>query len=103
MQNRFNLPNRFGNGQPLPDPTAGAIDGNGFNNYSAGKKVYGGGRPMPNIGPVSDLSGYAERDNAARARKAAIERRLGGQMTGDPNNMNYNNYLFGGMNRGNRI
>lgn len=93
----MNQPNRFGNGQPLPNPTPGAIDGTGFNSYAGGKKVYGGGRPMPNIGPVSDLSGYAQRDNEARAKKAAIQRRLGGQMTGDPNNMNYNNYLFGGI------
>lgn len=100
MLNRFNTPNRFGNGQPLPDPTPGAIDNQGHNSYAAGRKVYGGGRPMPNIGAVSDLSGYAQRDNEALARKAAIQRRLGGQMTGDPNNINYQNYLMGGQRRG---
>lgn len=97
--NRVNRPNRFGNGQPLPNPTPGAIDNQGHNNYAAGKKTYGGGRPMPNIGHVSDLAGYAQRDNEARAKKDAIQRRLKGQMTGDPNNMNYRTYNTGGIRR----
>jgi len=33
----------------------------GFNKYAAGNKTYGGGRPMPTVGPVDPL-GYAERD-----------------------------------------
>ena len=97
--NRSNQANRFSGGSPLPNPLPGAIDNQGLNSYSAGKKTYGGGRPMPNIGHVSDLSGYAERDNEAKARKAAIQRRLGGQMSGDPNNMNYNTYNTGGIRR----
>jgi hypothetical protein len=46
-----------------------------INPYAVGNKVYGGGRPMPNIGPV-DPSGYRERDNKAAARRNAIERRM---------------------------
>src|SRR5690348_9880058 len=97
--NKSNQANRFSGGGPLPNPQPGAIDNQAHNSFSAGRKVYGGGRSMPNIGHVSDLSGYVERDNAARARKAAIQRRLGGQMTGDPNNQNYATYNTGGINR----
>lgn len=43
--------------------------------YSVGNRVYGGGRPMPNIGPVDRL-GYAERDAKASARRSAVSRRL---------------------------
>jgi len=52
---------------------------------------------MPNIGPVSGSGqlGYAERDNQAKARKAAILRRLKGQMGGNP--MNFNVLSGGGM------
>ena len=56
----------------------------GFNSYAAGKKHYGAGRSMPNIGPVSNRQGYNERDNKAKARKGAILRRLQGQMSGNP-------------------
>jgi hypothetical protein len=57
----------------------------GFNTYAAGVKRYGGGRSMPNIGPVSGMgqSGYNERENKAKARKVAIMRRLKGQMGGN--------------------
>lgn len=48
-----------------------------FNAYSAGNKVYGGGRPMPTVGPVDPI-GYAERD--AHKKKplwqTAAQRRL---------------------------
>jgi hypothetical protein len=58
----------------------------GFNSYAAGKKVYGGGRSMPNIGRVSGSGqmGYNERDNKSRAMKSAVLRRLKGQMSGSP-------------------
>ncbi len=46
-----------------------------FNPYAAGRKVYGSGRDFPTIGAV-DKSGYASRDRAAKARKAAVMRRL---------------------------
>lgn len=46
-----------------------------FNPLAAGNKVYGGGRPMPTIGPV-DPMGYAERDRTAKAQRNAILRRL---------------------------
>ncbi|GHF92141.1 hypothetical protein GCM10018783_73730 [Streptomyces griseosporeus] len=61
-----------------------------FNPYAAGRKVYGGGRSMPNIGAVSGAGqmGYNERDNNAKARKAAILRRLKGQMSGNPMSAN---------------
>lgn len=61
----------FGN-QPVP-----------FNPYSAGKKHYGAGRTMPNIGPVSNPQGYKERDNRASARKNAILRRMKAMSTGN--------------------
>ena len=43
--------------------------------YSAGKKIYGGGRDAPNHGPVNPL-GYRERDLKYQARRTAIQRRL---------------------------
>lgn len=46
----------------------------GFNKFAAGRKIYGGGRPMPTIGPV-DKSGYRERDAKKRVM-AAAQRRL---------------------------
>ena len=57
-----------------------------FNSYAAGKKTYGAGRPMPNIGPVANKGGYAERDNKAQAKKNAIMRRMKGMATGNPMN-----------------
>jgi len=44
-------------------------------------KVYGGGRSFPNLGP-SDPLGYRERDLKARARRAAMLRRLKAQQRG---------------------
>ncbi len=43
--------------------------------YSAGRKVYGGGRDAPNIGPV-DPTGHRERDLKYHARRVALQRRL---------------------------
>lgn len=76
----------FGN-RRVPNPPPGF--GSQFNPYAAGNKRYGGGRSMPNIGPVSGQGqmGYAQRDNQAKARKEAILRRLQGQMSGNPMNM----------------
>lgn len=84
---------QFGN-KRVPNPPPGASQ---FNSYAAGNKHYGGGRNMPNIGPVSGSGqlGYAERDNQAKARKDAILRRLKGQMGGNP--MNFNVLSGGGM------
>ena len=58
----------------------------GFNPYAAGAQHYGGGRSAPNVGNMSGegQSGYNERDNKAAARKRALLKRLGGQMSGDP-------------------
>lgn len=46
-----------------------------MNPYSAGDKVYGGGRSFPTMGPV-DKMGYKERDAVSAARRSAILRRL---------------------------
>jgi hypothetical protein len=82
----------FGNNRvPNPPPGMG-----GFNSYAAGNKRYGGGRSMPNIGPVANPQGYSERDNKALARKNAILRRLKGQQTGNPMNKNVLNFIGGG-------
>lgn len=43
--------------------------------YSAGNKIYGGGRDAPNIGPV-DPMGHRERDLKYQARRDAMLRRL---------------------------
>lgn len=48
----------------------------GYTPYAAGKKMYGGGRSAPNIGP-SDPIGYRERDRKKAVQEAA-KRRLAG-------------------------
>lgn len=53
-----------------------------MNPYSAGNKVYGGGRSFPTSGPV-DPTGYRERDAVASARRSAIVRRLKATSKGD--------------------
>lgn len=52
-----------------------ATGGGGFKPFAAGKKKYGGGRPMPTVGPV-DKQGYKQRDAENKARREAILRRL---------------------------
>lgn len=47
----------------------------GINPYSAGKKIYGGGRSFPTMGAVDKL-GYRERDAKSKARRNAILRRM---------------------------
>jgi hypothetical protein len=74
--------NLFG-GTHVPNKAPGF---KGFNSYAAGAKRYGGGRSMPNIGPVANKQGYNERDNKAAARKRALLKRLQGQMSGSPMN-----------------
>lgn len=49
----------------------GALGTPEFNPYSAGARVYGGGRMNPTMGPV-DKAGYAERDRARRAKLNAL-------------------------------
>lgn len=51
--------------------------GAGFNAYAAGKKAYGGGRPMPTIGKVQSMAGYGMRDGKMAARREALMRRSG--------------------------
>jgi hypothetical protein len=50
--------------------------------YAAGKKIYGGGRDAPNIGPV-DPTGHNERDLKYQARRSAMLRRLKAQQQGN--------------------
>jgi len=58
--------------------TAGAPQGGaGFNALAAGRKSYGGGRPMPTMGKVQDKAGYAMRDGKMAARREALMRRSG--------------------------
>ncbi len=83
----------FGN-KRVPNPAPGM---KAFNPYAAGHKSYGGGRPMPNIGPVADVQGYNERDNRAQARKSAVMRRLQGANTGNPMNSGVTGYASRGV------
>ena len=85
----------FGN-KPVPNPPPGM---RGFNSYAAGNKFYGGGRSFPNMGPVSGtgMQGYAQRDNEAKARKSAIQRRMKGQMSGNPMNSNVQGNSLSGV------
>ena len=55
----------------------------GFNAFAAGDKVYGAGRPSPNLGPTSNLEGYRERNLTIEARKGAAMRRLSALKKGD--------------------
>jgi hypothetical protein len=61
-----------------------ATAGGGFNPFAAGNKSYGGGRPMPTIGPV-DPMGYKERDASTQARRNAMLRQIQAMQSG--NNM----------------
>lgn len=55
----------------MSDYSGTAKAGGGFEAMAAGNKTYGGGRPMPTIGPVDPL-GYAERDRKAKSRRNAM-------------------------------
>lgn len=84
----------FGNRRAQnPPPGRGS-----FNAYAAGNKYYGSGRSFPNMGPVSGqgMLGYNQRDNEAKAKKAAILRRLKGQASGNPMNANVMTGNMGG-------
>lgn len=83
----------FGN-KRLPDPAPGLSGG--FNAYAAGIKHYGGGRSMPNLGPVSNKLGYAKRDLKRSALQNAIARRMKAQDKGNPMAFNYLNAQGGG-------
>lgn len=49
-----------------------------YNNYAAGSRVYRGVSSAPNIGPVTNTQGYAERDRKYRtkAKNNALLRRV---------------------------
>lgn len=51
------------------------MDGS-FQPYAAGRKVYGGGRSAPNVGPVTNTQGYRERDLRQRAMKQRMLKKL---------------------------
>lgn len=53
-----------------------ATGGGGFNSAAAGLKRYGGGRSVPNLGPVRDKLGYAKRDAAEKARRNLTLKRM---------------------------
>lgn len=59
------------------------FQGKQFLPYTAGNKVYGGGRDAPNIGPV-DPTGHRERDLKYQARRTAMLRRLKALQAGNP-------------------
>lgn len=50
--------------------------------YSVGNRVYGGGRSFPTSGPVSDKSGYRERDLKYQARRNAVLRKMKAMQSG---------------------
>lgn len=54
----------------------------GINPYSAGGKIYGGGRSFPTLGPVDKL-GYKERDLKHKARRNAILRKMKAKQSGN--------------------
>lgn len=54
----------------------------GSSPYAAGQRVYGGGRPMPTIGPV-DKMGYKERDAKQNAKKRAMAQRVKANQKGN--------------------
>jgi hypothetical protein len=58
------------------------MPGSSFTPYSAGFKIYGGGRLFPTMGPV-DKTGYRERDRLAKARRNAVLRRLKANQSGN--------------------
>lgn len=79
------------------------MSGEGFQKYAAGSKTYGGGRPMPTIGPV-DKMGYRERDRKYAARKNAtgqhlnaIKRKLQADQSGNQMSAAWLNYPYGKM------
>lgn len=62
--------------------------------YAAGKKIYGGGRTAPNIGPVDKL-GYRERDAKVRARRNALLRRMKSGQAGNFKSASWQGFPYG--------
>lgn len=58
---------------PVASPSQKVAD------YATGKRHYGTGRSMPNVGKTPNKIGYAQRDVLAAARKQALLRRAGGK------------------------
>lgn len=52
------------------------VGGAGYNQFAAGKRSYGTGRPFPNMGKTKDMSGYQQRDQRAKARRDAVLKRM---------------------------
>ena len=55
----------------------------GYNPYGTGNKVYGGGRPSPNLGPTSSPEGYIERDARGKQKRNAMLRRMKAGQSGN--------------------
>jgi hypothetical protein len=66
----------FGQSQAKPDA---------YNPLALGKKHYGSGRSMPNVGPISRQGqmGYAKRDQALAAQKEALLRKMQSGQSGN--------------------
>lgn len=62
---------------PSRGRNASLVGGGGFSPHAAGKKVYGAGRPFPNMGKTPNKAGYTARDAQNEARKNAVLRRIG--------------------------
>lgn len=62
---------------PARGVNASLVGGGGVNSLAAGSATYGQGRPYPNMGKVTDKSGYGERDAKNAARTRALQKRMG--------------------------
>lgn len=56
-----------------------------FNKYAAGRKVYGGGRDAPNVGPTGaeGVVGYKERDAKLRLKRNALIKKMKAKASGN--------------------
>jgi len=73
----YTIPGVNGRGSNIERYRSGnSTQGGGFNSLAAGQKRYGGGRSMPNIGPVADKLGYARRDRVQQAQQNLALQRM---------------------------
>lgn len=73
--NAVNSPSRPTGSQLASQQAARDRPDTGTSAYSAGNTVYGGGRPMPTVGPVN-RAGYRDRDLKNKAKRNALLNRL---------------------------
>lgn len=79
------LPRRDGRPSTnVTQPKLPGIDtaGGGFRAGAAGARRYGSGQIAPTRGAVTNMAGYAQRDQRLQARKAALEQRALGKPSG---------------------